>query len=473
MTLEFKKAENSPLGKQNSAAGVPQKTLLSKSASLGGLSALQGTKEADSVSLKSPLLSKTSKNPGDWLEHMGEKRAWMDGLKNLEFAKDGIQDTYSPQQQAFLEQLNAKLEGSGLSKIRITAATTDKGHSDGLGGEHKTGLGIDVGFQNLSDAQQKQLGGILGRMDSVKTVGTTQHEKAIDEAAGDPSKGRFLKKHSDHFHVVLNGQGETNASRPKQEVEEAGTTLKPVSPVVNSKLEETKKTIMYKALMDLMVRKMKERAAENGNANPELMGMVMDMWLAQYFANLEASGEALPDVANLSDAGTQKLQADATDFVVKGKGASAMVQAALQASGGDVELAKLQAAQAFLETGGGKHMVGNNFFGIKGAGSAGTVNAKSAEFINGQWVQPKSGFRAYNNATESFKDYHSFLANNKRYQGVLAAQTFEQKAQAISKAGYATDPKYAQKLIAVYNTHLKSLFEDTSTLADSGNVKKS
>ncbi|HAT23405.1 MAG TPA: flagellar assembly peptidoglycan hydrolase FlgJ, partial [Pantoea septica] len=41
------------------------------------------------------------------------------------------------------------------------------------------------------------------------------------------------------------------------------------------------------------------------------------------------------------------------------------------------------------------------------------------------------------------------LSNNPRYAAVTSAQTAEQGAHALQAAGYATDPKYAQKLVGM------------------------
>jgi len=112
-------------------------------------------------------------------------------------------------------------------------------------------------------------------------------------------------------------------------------------------------------------------------------------------------------------------------------------------------VARLGAAQSSLETGYGKHIVGNNAFGIKGKGTAGSVNAKTQEFENGQMVNTKANFAAFNTVEESASGYVDFLLKNKRYKGVLAAQTPEEAIAAQAKTGYATDPKYGAKLAAI------------------------
>lgn len=59
--------------------------------------------------------------------------------------------------------------------------------------------------------------------------------------------------------------------------------------------------------------------------------------------------------------------------------------------------AAVTVAQAIIETGWGKHTIGEakNLFGIKGRGPAGSVRAPTREFINGQWVTVNADFAKY------------------------------------------------------------------------------
>jgi flagellar protein FlgJ len=47
------------------------------------------------------------------------------------------------------------------------------------------------------------------------------------------------------------------------------------------------------------------------------------------------------------------------------------------------------------------------------------------------------------------RDYVKFLQENPRYAAVLAAKTLEEQIAAMGKSGYATDPNYAAKLLAI------------------------
>jgi hypothetical protein len=112
-------------------------------------------------------------------------------------------------------------------------------------------------------------------------------------------------------------------------------------------------------------------------------------------------------------------------------------------------LARLGAAQSSVETGGGKHAPGNNYFGIKGGGGG---NYSTQEVINGRRVTIHDNFRGYPSMQASADDYIKFLHKNPRYQGVVNAKTPEEAIRAQSRSGYATDPQYGQKLSAVHSS---------------------
>lgn len=121
--------------------------------------------------------------------------------------------------------------------------------------------------------------------------------------------------------------------------------------------------------------------------------------------------------------------------------------------------AQFMMAQAALESGWGKHVVqnkdgtsSNNLFGIKaGADWKGkVVEATTTEYVHGVATRKVQKFRAYDSYQDSFKDYASMLRSNPRYEKVLAsAQDMTGFAQGLQRAGYATDPRYAEKLTQI------------------------
>jgi flagellar protein FlgJ len=114
--------------------------------------------------------------------------------------------------------------------------------------------------------------------------------------------------------------------------------------------------------------------------------------------------------------------------------------------------------QAALETGWGraepKHANGQpsfNLFGIKaGRGWSGaTVEATTTEYVDGVAQQRVERFRAYPSYAEAFRDYVGLLSSNSRYANVLGAADASAFARGLQRAGYATDPAYADKLTRI------------------------
>lgn len=111
-------------------------------------------------------------------------------------------------------------------------------------------------------------------------------------------------------------------------------------------------------------------------------------------------------------------------------------------------IARLGASQSSLETGYGKHILGNNHFGIKSQGGKGNVAATQEwDPKQGRMVTKNESFRGYSSMEESAADYIDFLQKNKeRYEKVLSAKTAEDAIREQGKTGYATDPNYGSKL---------------------------
>ncbi|MCB1984737.1 MAG: flagellar assembly peptidoglycan hydrolase FlgJ [Burkholderiales bacterium] len=117
-------------------------------------------------------------------------------------------------------------------------------------------------------------------------------------------------------------------------------------------------------------------------------------------------------------------------------------------------------AQAALESGWGKYEIrhpdnspSHNLFGIKAGRNweGEVVETMTTEFINGVPQKIVEKFRAYNSYEEGFRDYANLLSNNPRYAEVLNTQNAAEFANGLQKAGYATDPQYANKLLRILN----------------------
>uniref|UniRef100_A0A6V7KEH8 Mannosyl-glycoprotein endo-beta-N-acetylglucosamidase-like domain-containing protein n=1 Tax=Bracon brevicornis TaxID=1563983 RepID=A0A6V7KEH8_9HYME len=115
-------------------------------------------------------------------------------------------------------------------------------------------------------------------------------------------------------------------------------------------------------------------------------------------------------------------------------------------------------AQAALESGWGQREIptadgrpSHNLFGIKaGSNWDGPVTEiTTTEYEDGVAKKVKASFRVYDSYMDALGDYVKLLTNNPRYSNVTAAGSAEQAAHALQRAGYATDPQYAQKLITM------------------------
>jgi flagellar protein FlgJ len=121
-------------------------------------------------------------------------------------------------------------------------------------------------------------------------------------------------------------------------------------------------------------------------------------------------------------------------------------------------------AQAAHESGWGKHEIRNadgssshNLFGIKaGANWKGaTTTITTTEVVDGEARKVQAKFRAYGSYDESFRDYAQLMKDNPRYAQVMNSTTADGFAKGLQRAGYATDPAYADKLTRVINTTLR------------------
>lgn len=110
--------------------------------------------------------------------------------------------------------------------------------------------------------------------------------------------------------------------------------------------------------------------------------------------------------------------------------------------------ASITLAQGLLESGAGKSDMarkGNNHFGIK------CHNTWSGATVYFDDDAEHECFRAYDNVYDSYEDHSRFLAGGRRYQSLFQLKETDYKgwAKGLKKAGYATNPQYATKLIDI------------------------
>ena len=109
--------------------------------------------------------------------------------------------------------------------------------------------------------------------------------------------------------------------------------------------------------------------------------------------------------------------------------------------------ASITLAQGLLETGGGQSRLaleGKNHFGIK---CKEEWTGKSMKHTDDA---PNECFRVYDDPRQSYEDHSVFLATRKYYANLfnLDMKDYRAWAHGLKKAGYATNPKYANILIS-------------------------
>lgn len=129
-------------------------------------------------------------------------------------------------------------------------------------------------------------------------------------------------------------------------------------------------------------------------------------------------------------------------------------------------LPSISLSQAILESGWGKSglaIKANNLFGIKAdnSWSGDILEMLTQEEVNGGMITILAKWRVYKDWNESVIDHNNFLIKNSRYKenGVFDAKNYVEQAQALQKAGYATNSDYAEKLIQVINTYSLNLYD--------------
>ncbi len=136
---------------------------------------------------------------------------------------------------------------------------------------------------------------------------------------------------------------------------------------------------------------------------------------------------------------------------------------------------KVLLAQAALESGWGSSLIKNahgdngfNLFNIKADKSwqGKQTHVATLEFDQGIARKVNAGFRSYDSYEESFRDYVDFIKTNPRYGDALKkAGNPEHYMHALQRAGYATDPKYADKVMSIYQGKTMAGFEPEVTVA--------
>lgn len=198
-------------------------------------------------------------------------------------------------------------------------------------------------------------------------------------------------------------------------------------------------------LADIMVRQLTQGRAEASAAQQRATSSAVPVEGTP--GNAESAAVSAP--LRSGDARTSDA---VRDFMAR-HGASA--QAASDATGIP---ARFLLAQAGLESGWGRREIrgadgteSNNLFGIKAGRNwnGRVVEAVTTEYIGGKPVKSVERFRAYDSPAACFRDYANLIANSPRYAQVRDRKDEVAFAYGLQRAGYATDPQYADKLLRV------------------------
>jgi flagellum-specific peptidoglycan hydrolase FlgJ len=169
--------------------------------------------------------------------------------------------------------------------------------------------------------------------------------------------------------------------------------------------------------------------------------------------------------ANVTEAKVTQAQKDFISQV------SALVAADTQQSG---ILASLSIAQAIHESNWGTSgltMKANALFGIKADSrwKGRVYNIATQECYDGvNFTTETAAFRAYDSWKDSIADHSAFLKASARYAAVIGEKDYAKACNALQKAGYATDPSYARKLIWFIETYGLTAYDTISPPTTSG-----
>ena len=179
------------------------------------------------------------------------------------------------------------------------------------------------------------------------------------------------------------------------------------------------------------------------NANRAHLGL--DASGAWPFANVQVSNEQTPSVTGVpqQERPSESLQ----DFIDR------ILPGALNAEKQYNFPVAVTLAQAILESDQGRSGLAlkyNNLFGIKARPGERSASMGTKEFLGGRVVEENASWKVYDSWAESVEDHGRFTTGPRyKAQGIGSTKSPDEVAQALQRAGYATDPEYADKLIGI------------------------
>ncbi|MBI3529254.1 MAG: flagellar assembly peptidoglycan hydrolase FlgJ [Betaproteobacteria bacterium] len=233
--------------------------------------------------------------------------------------------------------------------------------------------------------------------------------------------------------------------------------------VAQDGLFDSEQTRLYTSMLD---QQLSQSMAKRGIGITEVLARQLTP-AAQAAATDAAAPTAKPGVSPSSLQGTPPSLAPAQNPASTSQDAKSQARMFIERLAPDAEAVsrdtgipvRFLLGHAALESGWGRAEIraadgtpSHNLFGIKaGAGWPGrTVEVQTTEYAGGVAQKKVETFRAYDSYRDSLRDYANLLATSPRYAEVLK-NTNDARAYAreLQDAGYATDPRYADKLAGV------------------------
>lgn len=260
-----------------------------------------------------------------------------------------------------------------------------------------------------------------GALENLKTQARQSPDRALQAAA--------REFESVFMHMLLKSMRETLA----QDGPFDSDATRMYTGMLDQQLAQTLAARGSLGLADMMVKQLSATYGAQGNAAPA--------------ANAPAAQRA-PELRRMG-----AMERDAQQAFVE-----RMLPHAHEAARRTGVPAQFILGQAALESGWGqrelRHPDGRptyNVFGIKATGGwqGEVVEVTTTEYENGVPRKVVEPFRAYGSYAEAFADYARLIGSSPRYRAVVQARNEVEAARHIQSAGYATDPRYAEKLIDV------------------------
>jgi flagellar protein FlgJ len=113
-------------------------------------------------------------------------------------------------------------------------------------------------------------------------------------------------------------------------------------------------------------------------------------------------------------------------------------------------------AQAALESAWGRSRLAreaHNYFGIKAHGTHPSIAFLTAEVANGMVVQAPARFARYASMQECFRDRDLLIRKSARYREACACADRPEEFICALAVHWATDPRYAEKLLQLYHAN--------------------